>query len=94
MKYFLITCTLLMSLTSQAAYLGRNADIVVGQDCGSSYPGHLKLRSLAKKQIKEACAEIGASAKDIDMYLLGVSETTSNGEKCRKHAYEVKFVCE
>lgn len=93
MKYLLITCTLLMSLTSQAAYLGRNADIFIGEDCGASYPGHLKLRSMAKKQIKEACEEIGASAKDIDMYLLGVSEKVRDGEKCRKHAYEVKFVC-
>lgn len=94
MKYILIATSLLFSLSTFAAYPGRNVDIVSVKKCGSlKYPGHLKLRSMAKEKIRQQCEEIGSSAKDIDMYFLGVAENETETEKCRSHAYEVTFFC-
>lgn len=98
MKYILIATSLLFSLSTFAAYPGRNVDIVTAKKCNSSedimgYPGHLKLRSMAKEKIRQKCEEIGAKAKDIDMYLLGVAENETETEQCRSHAYEVTFFC-
>lgn len=93
MKSFIVLFSLFLSMSSFAAYEGLNTDIIVAQKCGSSYPGHLKLRALAKKKIKAQCQEIGTVAKKIDMYMLGVAEKEQDGKKCRKHAYEVRFYC-